>query len=153
MFWELKGKELALESLEKEVALLWDSLEKELENRRNLVALETKHALMEVTSGARSGRVYSLGSGTYRASASGEAPAVRTGAWQKSYELHSRGGTSGGKLYAGSGVQSDLKVGGYYLSDLLEFGTSNMDSRPFVADVVARVYPEAERIYREDYLL
>ena len=142
-----------------------EKIQQELERRSFLAANELKTASMLVLRGQRSGRRYKV-PGTYRrqrdkydgkmkngryytASAPGEPPAVRTGAFRLSWQPTSRV-VFGSYI---SRIESDIKTdnGKYTLGEILEHGTSNMEPRPYQDAILAKATPKVLRIYREPY--
>ncbi len=106
-----------------------------------------RNAELEVLRGERSGKVYRKpGGGTYRASAPGEPPAVRTGNlrrnWNGTVEI-SGNGTKHTKVTLT--WESQTKYASY-----LEEGRG-MSPRPFVKPIRDKAEPEIRRIYSEPY--
>ena len=89
----------------------------------------------------------------YTASAPGEPPAVRTGAFRASWHRKVYFKDESGHDFTAHGVtESRLKVGGkYLLGDLLDNGTSRMAARPYKQRVIEKSLPKVRRIYREPY--
>lgn len=146
----------------------------QMERRSFLVANELRNNAMLVLRGQRSGRRYNVpGTGrmryykrgskdgkhkagtatiTYRkytASAPGEPPAVRTGAFRASWQATSR------VVYGSyiSRIESDIRTenGSYTLGEILEHGTSRMAPRPYQDEILEKTKPEILRIYNEPY--
>lgn len=130
--------------LEKEVALKLEALEEEVARRRALASEEVRASTLVELRGARSGKVYRYGGGTYQASASGEAPAERSGAFLNSWVTLQEDSEK-------IGVESGLSVGGYLLGELLEHGTSRMGARPYKEKILERALPKVEEIFGEEY--
>lgn len=124
----------------------------ELERRAYLAANELRNASLDVLRGQRSGRVYRV-PGTkryYTASAPGEPPAVRTGAFRLSWQPNTR---IEGDLYVSS-VESRQKVGKrqYLLGDILEDGTDRgLEPRPYKERILAKAEDKINEIYSRDY--
>lgn len=142
-----------------------EQIQQQMERRSYLAANELRNASLLVLRGQRNGRRYKV-PGTYRrqrdkvtgkmrngryytASAPGEPPAVRTGAFRLSWQP---------KTYVGYGsyisrIESDLKVsnGKYNLGELLENGTSKMAPRPYQDRILERAEPKIVKIYAEPY--
>lgn len=105
-------------------------------------------ALLQVLSGRRSGRWYRLPMSTkfYRASAPGEAPATRTGAFRNSWLARPEGRVPG------------VETKQVKLADWLQEGTEGrklrgpMKARPYVDQTKAKAWPAVQRIYRRPYL-
>ena len=88
----------------------------------------------------------------YTASAPGEPPAVRTGAFRMSWKRRTYvDGRSGNDRMIHGVAESDLKVGKYLLGELLEEGTSRMAPRPYKQKVIDAAYPKVLKIYKEPY--
>lgn len=137
----------------------------EMERRSYLVSNELKNASMEVLRGQRHGRRYKV-PGTYRrqrdktdgemkngryytASAPGEPPAVRTGAFRLSWQPSTQV-VFGSYI---SRIESDLPTdnGRYTLGEILEEGTERMAPRPYQDRILEKAEPEIVRIYSEPY--
>lgn len=137
--------------LEETLELWQESVAKEVERRGELVAGEMRNQLFASMSGAKSGRIYPFRGGFYQASASGEVPALRSGALADSYqERVSVDIGASGRVFS-VGLESSLRVGSYLLGDLLENGTKSMAPRPFRQEVIDRVLPYAAGIYGKSY--
>ena len=88
----------------------------------------------------------------YTASAPGEPPAVRTGAFRMSWKRRTYvDGRSGNDRTIHGVTESDLRVGKYLLGELLENGTSKIAPRPYKQKVIDMAYPKVLKIYREPY--
>lgn len=126
------------------------TIKHEMERRSYLAANELRNAELEILRGQRGGRIYGI-PGTkrqYRASAPGQPPAVRTGAFRLSWQ------PSAHVVFGSyiSRIESDLKVSrGYVLGDLLENGTSKMAPRPHQDKILDKAEPGIVRIYSADY--
>lgn len=130
------------------------TIKHEMESRAWDAANELRNAELEILRGQRGGRIYGVpGTKTrYQASAPGQPPAVRTGAFRLSWRP---------QAYVGFGsyisrIESDLQVGtkrSYTLGDLLENGTSKMAPRPHQEKILEKAEPEIVRIYSRDYPL
>lgn len=141
----------------------------EAESRAYRVANELTNATAKVLAGQRHGRKYIIpGTGRitynrkkhtakitykhYTASAPGEPPAVRTGAFRMSWKRRTYvDGRSGNDRMIHGVTESDLKVRKYLLGELLENGTSRMAPRPYKEKVINMAYPKVLRIYKEPY--
>lgn len=126
----------------------------EMESRAWKAANELRNAELEILKGQGGGRIYTV-PGTkqkYQASAPGQPPSVRTGAFRNSWQR---------QAYVGFGsyisrIESDLQVGtkrSYTLGDLLENGTSKMAPRPHQEKILEKAEPEIVKIYSRDYPL
>lgn len=137
----------------------------EMERRSYLVSNELRNSAMLVLRGQRSGRRYKV-PGTYKrqrdkatgkmkngryytASAPGEPPAVRTGAFRMSWQPVTRV-VFGSYI---SRIESDIKTenGNYTLGEILEDGTSKMAPRPYQEEILEKTKPKILRIYNEPY--
>lgn len=88
----------------------------------------------------------------YTASAPGEPPAVRTGAFRMSWKRRTYvDGRNGNDRTIHGVAESDLRVGKYLLGELLENGTSKMAPRPYKQKVIDMAKPKVLKIYREPY--
>lgn len=142
-----------------------DHIKHEMERRAYLGANELRNAAMLVLRGQRSGRRYKV-PGTYRrqrdkadgkmkngryytASAPGEPPAVRTGAFRNSWQATSK--TIMGSCI--SRIESDLRTdnGQHTLGQILEDGTGRMAPRPYQDKVLEKATPKIVKIYSEPY--
>jgi HK97 gp10 family phage protein len=119
------------------------------------------HAL-SVLRGPRTGRIYNLpftgnkkGSKktTYQASAPGEPPAVRTGAFRQSWNNRWFIEGSGKNIIYHPAISSVLLVGNYLLAELLENGTSKMEPRPFKEKIIEDSKEEVAAIFGDKYEL
>ena len=142
-----------------------DDIKHQMERRAWLAALELRNSALTVLRGSRSGRRYKV-PGTYRrqrdktdgkmkngryytASAPGEPPAIRTGAFRNSWQPKS-------KVVYGtyvSRIESDLMTenGGHNLGEILENGTKRMAPRPHHDRILQHAEPTIVRIYEEPY--
>ena len=137
----------------------------EMERRSYLVANELRNASLQVLRGQRSGRRYKV-PGTYArqrdktdgkmkngryytASAPGEPPAVRTGAFRLSWQ------PSAHVAYGSyiSRIESTLRTdnGKYTLGQILEEGTPRMAPRPYQDLILEKAKPKIEKIYSAPY--
>ena len=133
-------------------------------------ANELRNASQEVLRGQRSGRRYKV-PGTFRrqrdktdgkmkrgryytASAPGEPPAVRTGAfrlgWQPERKVLHRGQDVTIRAYIKNDVRTDN--GKYLLGEILEDGSSRMAPRPHHERIKEKALPRIVRIYKRPYL-
>ena len=129
-----------------------EEIKHEMERRSYLAANELRNASQMVLRGQRNGRRYRVPNSKvyYTASAPGEPPAVRTGAFRMSWQP---------SAYVDNGsyvsrVSSDVQVGTrrkYILGDLLENGTSRMAPRPHQQEIVDKATPEIVKIYSKNY--
>lgn len=117
-------------------------------------ANELRNASQLVLRGRRGGRRYLI-SGTrrhYTASAPGEPPAVRTGAfrnsWLRKSEIVKRGDYEATIVPQ---IYNRTMVNGYYLGEILEDGTGKMVPRPHHDKIKQKALRKVVRIYREPY--
>ena len=142
-----------------------DSIQLQMERRAFLAANELHKASQLVLRGQRSGRRYKI-PGTFRrqrdkpdgkmkngryytASAPGQPPAVRTGAFRMSWRPTSR--TVFGSYI--SRIESSITTdnGQYNLGTILEEGTSRMEPRPYQEKVLEKASGPILKIYNEPY--
>lgn len=140
-----------------------DSIQLQMERRAFLAANELRNASQLVLRGQRGGRRYKI-PGTfkrqrdktdgkmkngryYTASAPGQPPAVRTGAFRASWQPTAR------VLFGSyiSRIESDLSVNGYNLGTLLEEGTGKMEARPHQDLILEKAKGPILKIYNEPY--
>lgn len=140
----------------------------EVKSRGVRVANELRTASNFVLRGQRHGRRYKV-PGTYRlqmdkvtgkkrhgryytASAPGEPPAVRTGAFRLGWKQRSYAeDLGGGQCNVHGVIENDQKVGSSLLGEMLENGTKRMAPRPYKQKVVSRALPQVIKIYNEPY--
>lgn len=150
---------------EKEVEEAVEHIKDQMERRSHLAANELRNAALNVLRGQRSGRRYKV-PGTYRkqldkatgkkkngryytASAPGEPPAVRTGAFRMSWQPTSHV-VMGSYI---SRIESDQRTdnGRYNLGQILEEGTGRMAPRPYEERILDKAEPKIEKIYSQPY--
>lgn len=139
----------------------------QLPSRAYRGANELRNASQLVLRGQRSGRRYPV-PGTermrynkrkktatitvtkYSASAPGEPPAVRTGAFRASWRPIAK---SVGDVFL-SRIESDARTnnGRDTLGEILERGTSKMAPRPHHDRIIEKAMPAIQKIYREPYV-
>lgn len=129
----------------------------------NLSSIELKNASMLVLRGQRHGRRYNVpGTGRvrynkrdktarvthkqYTASAPGEPPAVRTGAFRLGWMPQTKI-EDGGKTIISRIRNSQRVADGHLLGDILEKGTGRMAPRPYQEKVLAKALPKIRRHY------
>lgn len=146
-----------------------------IQGRAYRASNELRNAALYVLRGTRTGRVYKLpathgkraskatksmikdyghklrGGQLYRASAPGEAPAVRTGAFRLSWGTRVHVEKNGKKFRAVSSIQSNTRAGKYLLGDLLENGTAKIAPRPYKQAVRDKALPNIKAIYKKAY--
>lgn len=142
-----------------------DSIKHQMESRAVRASNELRTAALLTLRGQRSGRRYKV-PGTHRkqrdkatgktkngryytASAPGEPPAVRTGAFRLSWQPTSR------VVYGSyiSRIESNLSTdnGRYTLGDILENGTKRMAPRPYQDKILEKAEKPIVKIYSEPY--
>lgn len=149
------------------VGEITEHIKQEIERRSFLVTNELRNSAMLVLRGQRSGRRYKV-PGTYKrqrdkvsgkmkngryytASAPGEPPAVRTGAFRMGWQPTTR------VVYGTyvSRIENDIKTenGKYTLGEILEDGTpgGQMAPRPYQDKILEKAKPKVLRIYNEPY--
>ena len=156
----------SLEAITQEVTA---EIKHQLESRTYRASNELRNSALIVLRGQRSGRRYKV-PGTYRrqrdktdgkmkngryytASAPGEPPAVRTGAFRLSWQPDSR--YSGAFNAYWARIKSDIRAdnGKYVLGDILEEGTpgGKIAPRPHHDRILDHAEPKVFRIYNEPY--
>lgn len=135
---------------------------RELESRGVRAANELHTAANHVLRGQRHGRRYKL-PGTYggrkrrrgvyyTASAPGEPPAVRTGAFRLGWKAQSYAeDRADGGVSVHSMVENGQRAGRHLLGAMLEQGTARMAPRPYQQQVLDRALPRVRKIYKEPY--
>lgn len=142
-----------------------DKIQHQMESRAVRASYELYNSSQLILRGQRSGRRYKI-PGTYKrqrdpsdgkmkngryytASAPGEPPAVRTGAFRMSWQPYAR------KVYGVyfSRIESNLRVdnGKHNLGQILEEGTRRMAPRPFEERIIKHAENRINRIYSEPY--
>lgn len=149
-----------------------NSIRHQMVSRAYRSANELRNASQLVLRGQRSGRQYIVpGTGRvkynkkkrtatitykrYTASAPGEAPAVRTGAFRASWMPKSYIKSNGKTTYAVvSRVESTQRTdnGKHLLGEILEEGTGRMAPRPHQQAIQAKALPKIMNIYSEPYV-
>lgn len=126
-----------------------EDIDRQVLSRVVRVTKALKNSAIEVLRGTRSGKVYKRPgtlNATYRASAPGEPPAVRTGSLKDHWNPFTAIESSGAGSTILAGIESPEKYAGY-----LENGTSRMAPRPYVDRIKEDAKPEIERIFSEPY--
>jgi hypothetical protein len=125
-------------------------VEKEVASRAYRASNELRNASLYVLRGQRSGHRYKIPhtKQTYQASAPGEAPAVRTGVFRLSWGTRVHVEKQGKVFRAVSSINSNVKVGGHLLGEILEHGTKRMAARPYKQAVRDRATPKIKEIYK-----
>ena len=119
---------------------------KQMASRAYRASNELRNSALTILKGQGSGRVYRVPgtSKTYTASAPGEVPAKRTGAFRLSWQTET--------LVGSTTFQSRIKTGIKY-AGWLENGTpgGQMAPRPHHELIKTKALPEITRIYEEPY--
>lgn len=142
-----------------------------VKSRGYRAANELRNAELEVLRGGRSGRSYIVpGTGSvrynkrkktatitykrYTASAPGEPPAVRTGAFRQKWDVKTESTDNGDNVSVKGYIESNVRTdnGKYLLGEILENGTSKMAPRPYKEKIQQKALPKIKKIYREPYV-
>lgn len=146
-----------------ELTVIWEqlneSIKQQMVSRGVRAANELRNAELQVIKGQGGGRVYRV-PGTkrhYTASAPGQMPAVRTGAFRLSWTPKSYVSMFGAAdLTVLSEISSMQRTdgGGYLLGEILEEGTpgGQMAPRPHQEKILDKAEPKVVRIYNEPYV-
>ena len=122
------------------IKALQASIAQQLPTRQFRASNELRNAALVVLRGQGGGRTYRKPTGgTYKASAPGSPPAVRTGALRGLWRPVSDGGIN-------PAIETDVPYTGY-----LENGTSKMAARPFEQKIIDTAQPAIDAIYSEPY--
>ena len=129
------------------------NVQNEVSHRTYRASNELRNSALYVLRGSRGGRTYKIPNtgATYRASAPGQPPAVRTGAFRLSWGTHVHVEKSGVHFKAVASIESRERAGGYLLGELLENGTSKMAPRPYKQKVKDKAMPKIKQIYSAPY--
>jgi len=122
----------------------------EMKRRGVLASNALRSEALQVLSGNRGGESYRVPSTKkyYTASASGEPPAARTGAFRDSWRSKPE---QFGNMYI-SRIESSLTVNGYLLGQLLEDGTSKMAPRPYTEKIKHQALPAIQSLYSAPFV-
>lgn len=123
-------------------AVLTKQIESQIEKRMMTAAMIVTGEVKRLLAGPRSGRFYRVPGTkrTYRASAPGEAPAVRLGALRQKYEF----GVEGKGVNAVGVVGNPLKYAVY-----LEKGTHKMAPRPHLSVAFRNTQKQIEQLFAD----
>ena len=88
---------------------------------------------------------------TYRASAPGEPPAVRTGAFRLSWGTHVHVEKQGVHFKAVAAIESKERAGGHLLGEMLENGHGHTAPRPYKQRIIDKALPKIKEIYKKPY--
>lgn len=161
-------------SYKADISQTWESIKNDIKSqmvsRGYRAANELRNASQLVLRGQRSGRRYIVpGTGSikynkrkhtasityryYTASAPGEPPAVRTGAFRSSWQRKSHVEVGGDSFSVVSEVESMTRTdnGNYLLGEILEEGSVKMAPRPHHEKIQKKALPGIMRIYNEPY--
>lgn len=128
-----------------------------MRSRGYRAANELRNASQLVLRGQRSGRRYRV-PGTksyYTASAPGESPAVRTGAFRASWQPKQKVNVGTyNQVSVTSYIESRQRTdnGSYNLGSLLENGSGRMAPRPYKEKIQEKAKPKIVKIYKEPYI-
>ena len=128
-------------------------INREVAQRTYRASNELRNALIYTMRGTRNGRIYKVPNTnkTYRASAPGEVPAVRTGTFRNSWGTHVHAEKSGKDYIAVASIESHEMAGGKPLGERLENGSGRMKPRPYKQKVIDRALPKIKQIYSKPY--
>lgn len=148
-----------------------DQIKHQMGSRGYRAANELRNASQLVLRGQRSGRRYNVpGTGSvryykrtktakitykkYTASAPGEPPAVRTGAFRMSWQPKAAIEQNGDAYQVRSIIESTQRTdnGKYLLGKILEEGTGRMAPRPHQEKIQEKALPAIRNIYSEPYV-
>lgn len=157
--------------MQKEWNSISDSIKHQMASRSYRAANELRNASQLVLRGQRNGRRYIVpGTGRmtyykrthtakitykrYTASAPGEPPAVRTGAFRMSWHPKMYIDYTSGSYAVVSQVESTQRTdnGRYLLGEILEEGTGRMAPRPHHQKIQQKALPNIMKIYNEPYV-
>ena len=143
----------ASQAIGKAAAATPKGLQGEVSQRTYRASNELRNASLYVLRGTRSGKVYRVPNTgkTYKASAPGEPPAVRTGAFRLSWGTHVHMEKNGTHFRAVAAIESKERAGGRLLGEMLENGAGRMKPRPYKQKVVDRALPKIKEIYKKPY--
>lgn len=128
-----------------------------MRSRGYRAANELRNASQLVLRGQRSGRRYRV-PGTkkhYTASAPGEPPAVRTGAFRASWQPKQKVNVGTyNQVSVTSYIESRQRTdnGKYNLGSMLENGNGKMAPRPYKEKIQEKAKPKIVKIYKEPYM-
>lgn len=129
------------------------AVDKEVSQRTYRASNELRNSALYILRGKRSGKMYNVPNTKkkYRASAPGEPPAVRTGAFRLSWGTHVHVEKSGVHFKAVAAIESRERAGGRLLGEMLENGHRHMAPRPYKQKVIDRALPKIKEIYKKPY--
>lgn len=157
-------------ALQEEWDKISDSIKHQMVSRAYRGANELRNASQLILRGNRGGRRYKV-PGTYKrqrdkasgkmkngryytASAPGEPPAVRTGAFRMSWQPRTYIDYTSGSYGTVSEISSTQRTdnGKYLLGEILEDGTGKMAPRPHHQKIQQKALPKILKIYNEPYV-
>lgn len=133
-----------------------EDLSTQVQSRAFRAANILRTATIEVLRGERSGRVYNI-PGThakYKASAPGEAPAVRTGTFRNAWQQRTYAIATGDGYTIHAVVENGIRVkDGKLLGRILDEGAprANILPRPYKQAVTDKAQPKIQVIFAEPY--
>lgn len=144
------------ENIDKTWDELKDSIKHQMASRGYRASNELRNAALEVLRGQRSGRIYRVPGtkATYQASAPGEPPAVRTGAFRLGWKPQSMVENGGNRVVSKIRNETTTQNGGYKLAEILEKGTpgGQMAPRPHHEKIQQKALPDIVNIYSQPYV-
>lgn len=150
-----KAAHNASQVIAKTIATTLKGVQKEVATRAYRASNELRNSSLYILRGKRSGRVYRVPftKKTYRASAPGEAPAVRTGIFRNSWGTHVHVEKNGVHFRAVSSIESKVRTDNkkYLLGELLEKGKGKLKPRPYKQPIIDRALPKIKQIYSKSF--
>lgn len=143
--------------IERAVIARMTDVNREMMRRATSASWELASASNVVLRGEKGGRTYKRASRNdfYQASAPGEAPAEKEGAFLESWTTMTPVMSSGQGTEITAGISSDLIVEGkskdYVLGELLEKGTRRMAARPYKQQILDMAMPRIVAIFNRPY--
>ncbi len=137
--------------LEGEVAKVVEKIAHQAKSRAHRAANELRDSALFVLRGERSGRVYRkpfTKKATYKASAPGEPPAVRSGNLRMSWRQRTASEGTAKSLTVKPAITTDVKYAPW-----LDEGTKDgrIAARPFKEPIIEHAMPRIRRIFNEPY--
>lgn len=128
-----------------------EQITQEAKSRAFRASNELRNSALFVLRGERSGRVYRkpfTAKATYKASAPGEPPAIRSGALRESWRQRNESENTGSSLTVRAAITTDVKYAPW-LNDGTKDG--HIDPRPFEEPIVEHAKPRIRKIFKEPY--
>jgi hypothetical protein len=137
----------------KTIAATLEGLEREVASRTYRASNELRNSALRVLRGTRTGKTYRMpnSKATYTASAPGESPANRTGAFRLSWGTHVHVEKSGAGFLAIAAIESKEVAGSHPLGEILEHGTKRMKPRPYKQKVIDGALAKIKELYNKPY--